>query len=102
MKNIRIEAVEWRDKVNGNSYFSSRGYVDGELVAIAPFQYGYGDHYVYVTWKRIAEKLELDVEYYPYGSMQPMWQYCHDRSITYSSHKSTGLKREVVAYGKES
>ena len=47
LKTIDIEAKEWRDKVNGNSYFSSDvilnyGMNNKETIKV-PFQYGYGD-----------------------------------------------------------
>jgi len=101
MKNIRTEGLEWRDKVNGNSYFSARAYVDGELVAVLPFQYGYGDHYVDVAWQVITKRLGLDVEHYQNGGMERMWQWCQERNIDYSSIKHTALKREVVKFGTE-
>ena len=50
LKTIDIEAKEWRDKINGNSYFSSDvtlNYgMDSQEIIKLPFQYGYGDHYV--------------------------------------------------------
>ena len=47
MQSIFIEAREWFDKSGGNSYFSGRVNVNGELVAFIPFQYGYGSQYEY-------------------------------------------------------
>lgn len=43
-KYILIEAMEWFDKVNGNSYFTAKTYVNGELAEVLPFTYGYGSH----------------------------------------------------------
>jgi hypothetical protein len=35
----------WRDRVNGNSYFSAQVEdIENDLTYIFPFQYGYGDH----------------------------------------------------------
>ena len=99
MKNIRIEGLEWRDKVNGNSYFSSRAYVDGELAAVLPFQYGYGEQYVWATWRVLADKLSLEVEHYPSGGMESLWRWCEAHNVEHSSIKHTGLKREVVEFG---
>ena len=43
---VEVEALEWRDKVNGNSYWSSKvlfGTKDGESYLFSmPYQYGYG------------------------------------------------------------
>ena len=48
---IDINALEWFDKANGNSYFA--GYItlnfgqpDEEMIKM-PFQYGYGDFYIF-------------------------------------------------------
>lgn len=53
LKTIDIQAYEWFDKVNGNSYFAAIvttnfGLSDKKQVKL-PFQYGYGDHYIAVT-----------------------------------------------------
>ena len=45
---------EWRDKVNGNSYFSTRiEDIENDKMYILPFQYGYGDQSEYETKKVI-------------------------------------------------
>ena len=41
---IHISVKRWKDKVNGNSYFSGLIFRDGRIVARMPFQYGYGSH----------------------------------------------------------
>lgn len=41
MRSLYIETLAWRDKTYGNTYFSSRIWVDGKLKATLPFQYGY-------------------------------------------------------------
>lgn len=51
VKTIDIQAKEWFDKVNGNSYFAglvtvNYGMKDAKEF-IMPFQYGYGDAYRY-------------------------------------------------------
>ena len=50
---IEINAKEWFDKANGNSYFSATVLIDDELVAELPFQYGYGDHYIDMAFQEI-------------------------------------------------
>ena len=51
IKTIDIQAKEWFDKVNGNSYFASVMTVnhlkDSEMIFKIPMQYGYGDQYIY-------------------------------------------------------
>lgn len=49
IKTIDINALEWFDKVNGNSYFAGAVTVDygtpNEKTFKMPFQYGYGSQY---------------------------------------------------------
>ena len=60
LKTIDIEAKEWRDKINGNSYFSSDvtlNYgMDNQEIIKLPFQYGYGDHFKSVTLNTLCKK----------------------------------------------
>ena len=56
---IDINAKEWFDKVNGNSYFAGSVTLNfGQPDAITlnmPFQYGYGDSYQYAAIKALNE-----------------------------------------------
>lgn len=49
MRSVFVDGREWFDRINGNSYFSARIYVDGKEVARVPFQYGYGSAYEYAA-----------------------------------------------------
>ena len=99
MKNIRIVGKRWRDKVNGNTYHSARVYVDGELICAVPWQYGYGDQYVWSGWLALVDKLGLEVKRHENGSTEPAWQWCRDRGIAYDYEHHDGLKRDMVAWG---
>lgn len=44
---LTIFGRRWFQRTNGNSYFSARAYLDGELIGNINFAYGYGDHYRY-------------------------------------------------------
>lgn len=46
-RSVFIEGREWTDKTYGNTYFSARVWVDGNIVAVLPFQYGYGDMFLF-------------------------------------------------------
>jgi len=46
-RSLFVEARIWPDRINGNTYFSARIWVDGHIVATLPFQYGYGNQYLY-------------------------------------------------------
>lgn len=55
MRSLFVECREWFDKVNGNSYFSARIWINGGQVAILPFQYGYGDQFIYEAQRKLIE-----------------------------------------------
>ena len=52
-----VVAKEWRDKVNGNSYFSAQieSVEDGSKTKL-PFQYGYGDQYKYEALRELVKE----------------------------------------------
>ena len=56
IKSMFIECREWFDKVNGNSYFSARVWVNGKWEITLPFQYGYEDHFKSVAVRALVEK----------------------------------------------
>ena len=100
MKNMRIEGRKWFDKVNGNTYHSARVYVDGVLVATCPFQYGYGDQYVWSGWEAVIKTLNLDVKQYSNGSQDPAWQWCRDNGVAFTYDAVNVLKRDCKAFGQ--
>jgi len=57
VKTIDITALEWFDKVNGNSYFAAKICVNAglksEINTTLDFQYGYGDHYIDMAFKHL-------------------------------------------------
>ena len=88
-KNIKFIATtkEWHDKVNGNTYFSTRiEDIENDKVYILPFQYGYGSQSEYETKKVL--------------------QLCVDKLVSYHDiefKKLTNcLKKEVEEHGKGS
>lgn len=64
---LDINAKEWFDKINGNSYFSAdivvnygmKDYLNIKL----PFQYGYGDHYQYMAIEELQKQGLTDKKY---------------------------------------
>jgi hypothetical protein len=97
---LEIHAKEWFDRVNGNSYFSAKVYLDDKPVATLPFQYGYGDHYQDRTKHAIEPILKnMGIEFDDYDVL---WRICseNDIKLVYSKQEKC-LKREVVAHGGE-
>ena len=57
LKTIDIVAKQWRDVINGNSYFSSKvilnyGMNDEKLIEL-PFQYGYEEAYLFESLQEV-------------------------------------------------
>ena len=59
IKTIDVKALEWFDKVNGNSYFAGEVTINfglkTEKTFTMPFQYGYGDHYKDMALKELQK-----------------------------------------------
>lgn len=67
MKTLDINAKEWFDRINGNSYFSADivinyGMKDSQTIKL-PFQYGYGDHYQYMAIEELKKQGLTDKKY---------------------------------------
>lgn len=93
-KTIDVNAKEWFDRVNGNSYFSAIITVDfglpTEKKLYLPFQYGYGDHYLSMAAKELGFPVNI-----------PLWKHCRDNDIILRKSKQDKcLKKDVVAFGK--
>ena len=95
---IEVWGKEWFDRVNGNSYFSAKVFLNDELIATLPFQYGYGDHYEDMAKQAITgrlEKMGITV-----GEYDRLFRICSENDIKLISHKTEKcLKRDVVAFG---
>jgi len=94
MKTLDINAKEWFDKVNGNSYFSADVTVDlgidTEKNFVIPFQYGYGEHYRDAAFSLIKKELNIKTD-------DCLWRYCRDNNIILRSSKQENcLKRDLA------
>lgn len=95
MNSINVHGKTWFDSVNGNSYFSARVEIDGVEVARLPFQYGYGDQYLYEALEAL-KKLELIPQ--DAGSL---FRFANENKIALYRVLETSLKRDVTGWGKE-
>lgn len=93
-RSLFIEGREWFDKVNGNSYFSARIWVDGAQVAILPFQYGYGDQYLYEAQKKLLELGYLPQE----GKSRGLWTIAQESGFDLYSAKSYTKKADMFKF----
>jgi len=64
VRTIDINALEWFDRVNGNSYFAGVVSVNYGMPSVVefkmPFQYGYGDSYRDAGLRLLVEKGLID------------------------------------------
>lgn len=90
-RSLFVEGREWFDKVNGNSYFSARLWVDGGQVAILPFQYGYGDQFLYEAQKKLLELGYLPQE----GKNAGLWTIAQNSGFDFYNSKTNTNKNEM-------
>ncbi len=90
---IDIVALEWFDKVNGNSYFSATITVNygmkSQKIFNLPFQYGYGNQYQESCFQELKKKgLKTEQSF--------LWIYCEKNNVILRSTKHENcLKKEL-------
>ena len=98
IKTIDVNAKEWFDKVNGNSYFSgiiTLNYgMKSAKVFNMPFQYGYGDHYIDMAGELLRKEV-LKIEK-PKQGYFILWQYCQDNNIILRTSKQENCKKREL------
>lgn len=96
IKSIQIIGKEWFDKINGNSYFSTRIYIDGEEIARCQFQYGYGSQYEHESGLILDKLGYVKLEKYNNGMSQSLWRYCQENGIKLIQNLQTRCKKSEV------
>ena len=91
IRSVFVEGREWFDKVNGNSYFSARIWVNGGQVAILPFQYGYGDQFIYEAQKKLTELGYVPKE----KENESLWSIGRALGFDFYSAKTSTKKSEM-------
>jgi len=93
MKTLDVNAKEWRDKVNGNSYFSAviiMDYgTDKEKTIPLPRQCGYGESYLTEAKAVLTEHNYIDPAH-----MQPLTQYCRENGIILRKSKQENCRKK--------
>jgi len=91
-RSLFIETREWFDKSGGDSYFTARVWVDGEVAFTLPFQYGYGNSSEYEAHKQLLERGYLPQEGKNYRALSYV---ARDLGIDYYATKSLVNKRDL-------
>lgn len=91
---IDVIALEWRDKINGNSYFAGTVTVNfalpDERTYYMPFQYGYGDHYQDMAFALLREVGEItDMKRHENGMWTSRWEWAKENGVIvrYTKHE---------------
>lgn len=97
IKTIDITALDWFDKVNGNSYFAGTVTINfgskDEKTFNMPFQYGYDEHYVQ-TAKNVLFKHNIIKE-----TNYNLSSYCRENDIILRTTLHLNCKkRELVNF----
>lgn len=97
IRTIDITALEWFDKVNGNSYFSAEITINFGMKSqreySLPFQYGYGDHYIDMA----KQKLDKVGEKLPHEDYSSMSRLCRENGIILRTTKHENCKKRELA-----
>lgn len=92
VKTIDVNAMEWFDKVNGNSYFAGNvttNYgMEDEQIYFMPFQYGYGSQY-----EQEAKTLLIKHKVLPDIGFTALSSYCRENGIIYRGTKVGNCKK---------
>ena len=94
VRSVFVECREWFDKVNGNSYFSARIWINGGQVAIIPFSYGYGDFYIYEAQKKLLELGYLPQE----NKNNSLFTISQQMGFDFYSSKTSTKKNEMFKH----
>lgn len=92
IKTLDINARSWFDKINGNSYFSGELIINydqrDEKRFFMPFQYGYGDQYIWEALSTLKRE-----NFLPDYIVTP--HQLQDMGVIIRYNKKNTLKREL-------
>ena len=100
-KTIDIQAKEWFDKVNGNSYFCGTVTLNygmkNEKTFLMPFQYGYGSQYECEAKAILKELNIISSEWW-----LSLYSFCKENKIIFRSKiQENCLQRELKQIEKD-
>jgi hypothetical protein len=84
---IFIEGRLWFDKVNGNTYFSNRVWVNGKIEFIMPMEYGYDNQYEHRALQELKER--------GFINSTTRWELRDEQGIAFYSVATYGKKSEL-------
>jgi len=72
---LRVQGKRWFNSRCGNSYFSAKAYMNGELVGDIDYQYGYGDQYLQAMMDHLEKKGLLKLKVYSNNIKETAWRW---------------------------
>lgn len=97
-----VNACRWFDKVNGNTYNSTRvTRLEDGAVIVTPFQYGYGDYYKQAALEAMMKAGWLPKKYSVRheNGIYECYNYERENGYPILWNVSDGLKRDCVKNG---
>jgi hypothetical protein len=95
VKTIDLQAKEWFDSVNGNSYFAALVTVNfgmkTEKRFTIPFTYGYEEHYKEVAKNKLKKEGVINPD-----DFTALWRYCDNNNIKLNYSKQEGCRRREL------
>lgn len=95
---IDINALEYYDRMNGNSYFAGKAILnygtDTQITLQIEYQYGYGDQYEWTAFEEIQKALHLE------SITMSLRSFCAVHNIILRSNKHSAKKAELKSIAK--
>lgn len=86
-RSIFIEGRLWFDKINGNTYFSNRVWVNGKIAFVMPFEYGYELQFLHRALNELKER--------GYTNTTTLWELRDEQGIDVYYSNAYGKKSEM-------
>jgi hypothetical protein len=93
-KSLFIEGRLWFDKVNGNTYFSNRVWVDGKIAFQMGMEYGYEEQYAH----RAIEELHKN-GYFEGEKVPSLWEIRDEMGVNLYKVATYGKKSDLFKEG---
>jgi hypothetical protein len=91
IRSLFIEGRLWFDKINGNTYFSNRVWVNGKIAFVMPFQYGYELQFLHSALNELKER--------GYTNTTTLWELRDEQKIDVYYSSTYGKKSEMFKVG---
>lgn len=95
INSVFIEGRLWFDKINGNTYFSNRIWINGRVIYEMPMQYGYEEMYFHAAIAYLHER-----GYFAGEKVPTAWEIRDEMGIHLYKVATYGKKSELFANGK--